>query len=80
MDDVAVPIASETNDGLQAAVRRTTKYVADALHARGQEFSRGKTELLINYRGRGAREHRKKTFLDDTGTIRIHDGDRVYPQ
>ena len=45
-----------------------------------QQFSKGKTELLINYRGKGAREHRKKTFLDDKGTIRIHDGDRVYPQ
>ena len=73
VDDVAIPLAVEEPGQMMTLLKSVAESVHECFYGAGLtlNLSRGKTEAVVSFRGRGADTHRMTLFLDqpDPGIV-----------
>lgn len=74
IDDMCIPVISSAAECLDPALISITNQVVDVLASFGftVNFSRGKTEAICTYHGRGAPACRRQRFIDGHGMLELH--------
>eukprot|EP00438_Fugacium_kawagutii_P029954 Skav226336 [mRNA] locus=scaffold3640:16495:21969:- [translate_table: standard] len=72
-DDIALVVQHASADSIIPALRCLTQITIDVLSARGLllNYGPGKTELLVNIRGKNSVAHRRQLLHEDNGQLQV---------